>query len=103
MCFNVTNYYRSSQRYRTEVKRVTYIGPSKHRHNLVYIIMSTFPRIFGPRHLSAEIGSAEFEPRNLSAEFVVSRGIPRNLRFFHSNSYFFTENDLKVALLQVCL
>ena len=22
---------------------------------------------------------------------------------FHSNNYFFTENDLKVALLQVCL
>jgi len=41
MCFNITNYYRSSQRYRTEVKRVTYMGQSKHRHNLVYIIMST--------------------------------------------------------------
>src|SRR6218665_1755026 len=41
MCFNITNYYRSSQRYRTEVKRVTYRGPSKHRLNLVYIIMST--------------------------------------------------------------
>src|SRR6218665_1788900 len=41
MCFNITNYYRSSQRYRTEVKRVTYMGPSKRRHNLVYIIMST--------------------------------------------------------------
>ena len=40
MCLNITNYYRSSQRYRTEVKRVTYMGPSKHRHNLVYIIMS---------------------------------------------------------------
>src|SRR6218665_1313668 len=41
MCFNITNYYCSSQRYRTEVKRVTYMGPSKHQHNLVYIIMST--------------------------------------------------------------
>ena len=31
--------------------------------------------------------------RLFSAEFDV----------FHSNNYFFTENDLKVALLQVCL
>ena len=49
---------------------------------------------------AAEFGffSAEFEPRNLprvlsfAAEFDV----------FHSNNYFFKENDLKVALLQVC-
>ena len=42
--------------------------------------------------------SAVVDPRNLppnssfSAEFDV----------FHSNNYFSTENDLKVALLQVC-
>ena len=43
------------------------------------------------------IWAAEYMPPNsfffLSAEFGV----------FHSNNYFFTENDLKVALLQVCL
>ena len=44
-----------------------------------------FPRIFEPRNF----------PRNSSfcQEFDV----------FHSNNYFFTENDLKVALLQVSL
>ena len=43
--------------------------------------------------------SAVFEPRN-------SRGIrlfSTDFDVFHSNNYFFTENDLKVALLQVCL
>src|SRR6218665_3076167 len=59
---------------------------------------------------------AEF-PRNLG--FLLrnlSRGINRGIRLFpryfvfpaefdvfHSHNYFFTENDLKVALLQVCL
>src|SRR6218665_393913 len=59
-------------------------------------------------------GAAEFraEPRNLGFfPRVLSRGItagfvlPRNpaeFHVFHSNNYFFTENDLKVALLQVC-
>jgi len=46
---------------------------------------------------------ADFEPRNLTAEFVFFRGNPAEFDVFHSNSYFFTENDLKVALLQVCL
>ena len=67
------------------------------------------PTVFrGPRNFEPSRGiwvfAAEFEPRNLS------RGINRGIRLFaaefdvfHSNNYFFTENDLKVALLQVCL
>ena len=64
--------------------------------------------------------AAEFraDPRNFAptAEFwvfsaVLSRGIRlftsefRGFDAFHSNNYFFTENDFKVhvALLQVCL
>ena len=39
------------------------------------------------------------EPRNNTVEFFFSA----DLDVFHSNNYFFTENDLKVALLQVCL
>src|SRR6218665_1110909 len=53
-----------------------------------------------PRNLGF---SAEFEPRNLTAEFII---FPRNAAefdVFHSNNYFFTENDLKVAPLQVSL
>jgi len=43
--------------------------------------------------------AADFEPRD-------HRGIrlfPAEFDVFHSNNYFFIENDLKVALLQVCL
>src|SRR6218665_2265031 len=40
-----------------------------------------------------------FLPAELTAEFV----FPRSFDVFHSNNYFFTENDLKVDLLQVCL
>src|SRR6218665_962397 len=48
------------------------------------------------------------EPRNFTVEFVF---FPRNLTFFHGmhrnltffiRTTIFTENDLKVALLQVC-
>src|SRR6218665_565950 len=54
---------------------------------------------------------AEFraEPRNLGFCRGINRGINRGIRFsaefdiFHSNNYFSTENDLKIALLQVCL
>ena len=60
-----------------------------------------------PRN-AAEFGffAAEFEPRNLPRNSSFCRGIrPFAAEFdvFHSNNYFFTENDLKVALLQVCL
>jgi len=42
------------------------------------------------------------EPRNFAAEFVFFRGIARNLTLFIRTT-FFTENYLKVALLQVCV
>ena|SRR6218665_2701771 len=44
-----------------------------------------------------------FEPRNLTAEFVFLPWNSAEFDVFHSNNNFFTENDLKVALLQVCL
>ena len=50
---------------------------------------------------------AEFraEPRNLGFSAVLSRGILFSavLTFFIRTTISFTENDLKVALLQVCL
>ena len=46
---------------------------------------------------------AEFLPRNSPRNSSFCRGNPAGFDVFHSNSYFFTENDLKVALLQVCL
>src|SRR6218665_2181803 len=47
-------------------------------------------------------------PRNLSGGIhhgirLFFRGNSAEFDVFHSNNYFFTENDLKVALLQVCL
>jgi len=46
-------------------------------------------------------------PRNwaaeYTAEFVFFEAEFRGFDVFHSNNYLFTENDLKVALLQVCL
>ena len=66
-------------------------------------LSSLGPTVFrGPRK-TAEFG---FEPRNFTTEFVFFRGIrlfAPEFDVFHSNNYFFTENDLKVALLQVCL
>jgi len=54
-----------------------------------------------PRNLGF---SAEFfEPRNLPRDSSFSRGISADFDVFLSNSYIFTENDLKVALLQVFL
>ena len=57
-----------------------------------------------PRNLGFFRG---FESAELTAEFdfFSVRGVPRNTAefdVFRSNNYFFTENDLKVALLQVC-
>src|SRR6218665_3760538 len=56
----------------------------------------------GPRNFEPNRGildSAEFNRgiRLFTAEY------PAEFDVFHSNNYFFTENDLKVALLQVCL
>jgi len=62
-----------------------------------HVLGPSFPRPVECRGIW--IFSAEFEPWNFrgirlfAAEFDV----------FHSNNYFFAENDLKVALLQVCL
>src|SRR6218665_1022364 len=50
--------------------------------------------------------SAELEPWNLPRNSSFCCGIrlfAAEFDVFHSNNYFFTENDLKVALLQVCL
>src|SRR6218665_2456347 len=71
--------------------------------------LTVLKRVITRAHFSAARGissrAAEFGflPRNLS------RGIHRGIRLnaaefdvFHSNNYFFTENDLKVAPLQVC-
>ena len=43
--------------------------------------------------------------RGILIRGILNRGIRPAAEFyvFHSNNYFFTENDLKVALLQVCL
>src|SRR6218665_3525474 len=43
--------------------------------------------------------AAEFEPRNFPRNSSFCRGISH----FSFEQLFFTENDLKVALLQVCL
>src|SRR6218665_2195488 len=43
------------------------------------------------------------EPRNLTAEFVFLTWNAAEFDVFLSNNYFFTENDLKVALLQFFL
>src|SRR6218665_2314919 len=62
------------------------------------------PTVSAARGISSRAAEFGFLPRSLN------RGIYREIRLFtaefdvfHSNSYFLTENDLKVALLQVCL
>jgi len=42
-------------------------------------------------------------PRNFNAEFVFLPQKSAEFDVFHSNNYFFRENDLKVARVQVCL
>ena len=62
----------------------------------------SFPR---PAEFRAEPRNLGFyhgiEPQNLTADLL--QRIAAEFDVFHSNNYFFTENDLKVALLQVCL
>ena len=58
----------------------------------------SFPRNFEPSW------GICFFLRNWAAEFYRRiRLFPAEFDVFHSNNYFFTENDLKLALLQVCL
>ena len=62
-----------------------------------------FPRAAELRAEPLNLGYCRgIEPRNLLRNSSFSR---RGAEFdvFHSNNYFFTENDLKVALLQLCL
>ena len=49
--------------------------------------------------------AAEFraEPGNLPRNSSFTAAYTAEFDIFHSNNYFFTENDLKVARLQVCL
>ena len=72
-------------------------------HDCIIIRAHSFPR---PAEFHAEPRNLLF-PRIWAAEFTVEFVfLPRNsavFDVFHSNNYFFTENDLKVALLQVCL
>jgi len=61
------------------------------------------PQFSAARGIPSRAAEFGFLPWNFTAEFVF---LPRNAAefdVFHSNNYFFTENDLKVALLQVCL
>ena|SRR6218665_3193513 len=75
-------------------KTIKKISPSASEAKRVSSRAHSFPR-------PAEFG---FLPRNLSCEiFRVIRLFAAEFDVFHSNNYFFTENDLKVALLQVCL
>ena len=54
-----------------------------------------------PAEFRAEPRNLGF-PRNLTTEFFFQRNAAE-FDVFHSNNYFFTENYLKVALLQVSL
>src|SRR6218665_1284461 len=66
------------------------------RRGLLICRAHSFPRFRGISSRAAEFGIL---PRNWAAE--LGHGIrlfPAEFDVFHSNNYFFTENDLKVAL-----
>src|SRR6218665_1933305 len=78
--------------------------PTYNGKNAVTIPNHKGPQFSAARGISSRTAEFGIFPRLLSRG--INRGIrllPRNFDVFHSNNYFFTENDLKVALLQVCL
>src|SRR6218665_2086515 len=100
-------YYQSSS-YSNYIKYKIHTADNK-----IYILNYPVLQPISRAHSFPRPTKLRAEPQNLGFCAELSHGIftvefvffPRNAAefdVFHSNNYFFTENDLKVALLQVC-
>ena len=72
---------------------------------LVNYLIRSRPCLINRAHSFPRAAEFRAEPRNLGFTADFGRGIrlfAAEFDIFHSNNYFFTENNLKVALLQVC-
>ena len=84
--FNIHSIIRYEYLYSASLGHYSEVGPT---------VLSAAARYFADFVGFRGILSAEI----FSAVFV----LPRNLTFFIRTAIFFTENDIEVALLQVCL